>query len=126
MGVSFHTRPICGYAGRLDTIPYPRALGKSKPPAELSASLWGSEMNVLAVCDLAFGNTERASYSVARAVGGSTLRAAELTPAHGSALDLLILGSPTHGGFPAPGIDALLKVSAFLSGAKAAAFDTRT
>jgi flavodoxin I len=83
-------------------------------------------MNVMVVYDSMFGNTEKVAYSIAQAVGGSTLRAAELIPAHWNALNLLIIGSPTHGGFPTPGIDALLRASASLSGVKAAAFDTRT
>ena len=50
----------------------------------------------------------------------------EVTPADLKRFDLLIAGSPTHGGFPTPGIDGLLKALPALAGAKVAAFGTRT
>jgi flavodoxin len=66
-------------------------------------------LKVLVVHDSTYGNTEQIARAVAQAIGARTLRAAELDPAQLNELDLLIIGSPTHGGFPTPTIDALLK-----------------
>jgi hypothetical protein len=41
-------------------------------------------------------------------------------------LDLLILGSPAHGGFPTAEMDSLLKASPALEGTSVAVFDIRT
>ena len=49
-----------------------------------------------------------------------------MTPAVLNGFDLVIAGSPTHGGFPTPGIDGLLKALPALAGVRVAAFDTRT
>jgi flavodoxin I len=54
------------------------------------------------------------------------LRVGEVTPADLKGFDLVIVGSPTHGGFPTPGIDGLLKALPALAGIKVVAFDTRT
>jgi flavodoxin len=83
-------------------------------------------LNVLVVYDSTYGNTEEIARAIALAIGGSSLRAADLDPTHLGGLDLLIIGSPTHGGFPTPSIDALLKAPAPLRGVKVAVFDTRT
>jgi flavodoxin I len=54
------------------------------------------------------------------------LRAGEVNPADLKGVDLLIVGSPTHGGFPMPEIDGLLKTLPALEDASVAVFDTRT
>ena len=48
-----------------------------------------------------------------------------MKPADLKGFDLLIVGSPTHGGFPTEGIAGLLKASPALEGMNVAVFDTR-
>jgi flavodoxin len=83
-------------------------------------------LNILVVYDSTYGNTEMIAHAIAEAIGGSTLRASEGSLTHLKEIELLILGSSTHGGFPTPSIDALVKALPALGGAKVAAFDTRT
>ena len=49
-----------------------------------------------------------------------------MNPSELKTCDLLILGSPTHGGFPTESIYGLLKALLALEGVSVAAFDTRT
>jgi flavodoxin len=75
------------------------------------------------------GNTEK----IARAIGGAlgakarVLRAAEADPAQMAGVDLLLVGSPTYGGRPVPGVKEFLGKLAgrSLAGVRVAAFDTR-
>jgi flavodoxin len=83
-------------------------------------------LNILVVYDSTYGNTETIAHAIAEAMGGSTLRAGEGNLTHLKEIELFIIGSPTHGGFPTPSIDALVKALPALGGAKVAAFDTRT
>ena len=50
----------------------------------------------------------------------------EVSPADLPGFDLLIVGSPTHGGWFTEGIRDLLEASPTLEGIQVAAFDTRT
>jgi flavodoxin len=85
-------------------------------------------MNALIVYDSQYGNTEK----IARAIGNAIPGAREL---HGSEVDtsslesveLLIVGSPTHGGRPMGAVKTFLsKVPATtIKGVNVAAFDTR-
>ena len=54
------------------------------------------------------------------------LRVGEVSPADPRAFDLLILGSPTHGGWFTEGIRYLLNASPSLEGVKVVVLDTRT
>jgi hypothetical protein len=54
------------------------------------------------------------------------LHVSDVNPADLKGFDLLIFGSPTHGGFPSEGIYNLLKNPLALEGINTAAFDTRT
>ena len=83
-------------------------------------------MKALVVYDSVFGNTEKIAQAIGEAIGGQVLRVGEVSPADLKGFDLVIVGSPTHGGFPTPGIDGLLKASPPLDGLNVAAFDTRT
>lgn len=83
-------------------------------------------MKTLVIYDSKYGNTERIAQAVGEAIGGQVLRVSEVNPADLKGFDLLIIGSPTHGGFPAEGIDGLLKQSPDLEGINVATFDTRT
>jgi flavodoxin len=86
-------------------------------------------MKALIVYDSIYGNTEK----IARAIGGAitgevkVFRIGEVNFSELEALDILIVGSPTHGGRPTPTIqDFLKKVTApAIKGINIAAFDTR-
>jgi flavodoxin I len=89
-------------------------------------------MKVLIVYDSVYGNTERIAKAIAEAVGSSgevrALRADETNPSELASGDLLIVGSPTHGGRPtSPVQDFLNKITQqSLQGISVAAFDTRS
>jgi flavodoxin len=83
-------------------------------------------MEALIVYDSKHGNTEKIARAIGEAIGGRVLRVGEVEPDALRGCDLLMVGSPTHGGFPAPGIDAFLKALPALAGLYVAAFDTRT
>jgi flavodoxin I len=87
-------------------------------------------MRAMVIYDSAYGNTEK----IARAIGQALSPAEEVTVLHVreakpkqlAGLDLLIVGSPTHGGWFTEGIKALLEGSLVLQDVNVAAFDTRT
>lgn len=89
-------------------------------------------MKALIVYDSLYGNTERIARAIAEAITPSgevkVLRAGEANASELASLDLLIVGSPTHGGRPTPAIENLLnRVSQpSLKVMKVAAFDTRS
>jgi flavodoxin I len=88
-------------------------------------------MKALIVYDSVYGNTERIARAIAEAITPSNevkvLRAGEANPSELASVDLLIVGSPTHGGRATPAIQGLLNEVPKLSlqGIDAAAFDTR-
>ena len=83
-------------------------------------------MNALVVYDSTYGNTEKIAQAIGEAIGAQVLRAGEVNPADLKGFDLLIVGSPTHGGWFTPEIKGLLEESPALEGVNVAAFDTRT
>ena len=88
-------------------------------------------MKALIVYDSVYGNTEKIGKAIAGAITPSNevkvLRAGEADPSELESIDLLIVGSPTQGGKPAPAIqDFLSKVSGpAIRGINVAVFDTR-
>jgi len=89
-------------------------------------------MNALIVYDSVYGNTEKIARAIAEAITPSSevkvLRAGEANPSELASIDLLIVGSPTHGGRPTPAVqDFLNKVPKLsLQGINVAAYDTRS
>jgi flavodoxin I len=83
-------------------------------------------MKALIVYDSVFGNTEKIARAVGEAIGGQVLRTSHVNPADLKGFDLLIVGSPTHGGWYTPEIQSWLKALPALEGANVAVFDTRT
>jgi flavodoxin len=85
-------------------------------------------MKTLVVYDSQYGNTEK----IARAIGDAI---PEATVIHGNlagplsleSVDLLIVGSPTHGGRPMSSVQMFLNKSpaTAIEGVKVASFDTR-
>jgi flavodoxin I len=89
-----------------------------------------SIMKALIVYDSVYGNTEKIARAIAEAITPpdevKVLRAGEANPSELEATDILIVGSPTHGGRPTPAIQDLLnKVPKLSQGINVAAFDTR-
>ena len=86
-------------------------------------------MKALIVYDSTYGNTEE----IARAIGGAAgsdvkvIRAGEAKPADLKTIELLIVGSPTHGGRATPAVQEFLSKipGSSLKDVKVAAFDTR-
>ena len=86
-------------------------------------------MKALIVYDSAYGNAEKIAKSIGDAIAGNVkvLRVGEVNPSDVESLDLLIVGSPTHGGRPTLPIQGFLKEvsESAVKGIKVAAFDTR-
>jgi flavodoxin I len=82
--------------------------------------------HVLVVYDSTYGHTEKVAQAIGEAIGGRVLWVSDVKPEDVQGLDLLIAGSPTHGGRPTPEIDAFTKSLPATEGPRAAAFDTRT
>jgi flavodoxin I len=82
-------------------------------------------MKALVVYDSTYGNTEKIAQAIGEAIGGQMLRVGQVNPSDLKGFDLVIVGSPTHGGRPTPEIQGLLKRSPALKGVNVAAFDTR-
>ena len=83
-------------------------------------------MKALVVYDSQYGNTERIAQAIGEAIGSQVARVGDVSPTELEELDLLIVGSPTHGGWYTPGVKDLLEALPLLEGLKVAAFDTRT
>jgi flavodoxin I len=89
-------------------------------------------MKALIVYDSVYGNTEKIAGTIAEAITPTgevkVIRAGEASPSELESLDLLIVGSPTHGGRPTPAVQEFLNKVAqqSLKDIKVAAFDTRT
>ena len=88
-------------------------------------------MKALIVYDSVYGNTEKIARAIAEAITPpdevKVLRAGEANPSELASIDILIVGSPIHGGRPMPAVQEFLnKVPKLtLQGINVAAFDTR-
>jgi flavodoxin len=85
-------------------------------------------MKALMIYDSQYGNTESIVQAIAKGLTGDVkvVHTSDVNPSELKIYDLLILGSPTHGGFPTESIYGLLKALPALEGVSVAAFDTRT
>jgi flavodoxin len=83
-------------------------------------------MKALVVYDSVHGNTAKVARAIGEAVGGQTIQADEMDPADLKGCDLLIVGSPTHGGWFTEQIRDWMEAAPALEGLSVAAFDTRT
>jgi len=87
-------------------------------------------MKALIVYDSVYGNTEKIARAIAEAITPSNevkvVQAGEANPSELASIDLLIVGSPTHGGRPTPAVQDLLNKVPKLQGINVAAFDTRS
>ena len=84
-------------------------------------------MKTLVVYDSLYGNTEKVAQASGKTTGGDVKFVGEVAPSELKGLDLLIVGSPTHGGRSKPTTQEFLdKIPAnSLKGISVAAFDTR-
>jgi flavodoxin I len=85
-------------------------------------------MKALIVYDSQQGNTEKVAQAIADGIAGEVkvCRVGEAAPDDFKSLDLLVIGSPTHGGRPTPAIQSLVKdLPGPVSTVRVAAFDTR-
>jgi len=88
-------------------------------------------MKALVVYDSVYGNTEKIARAIGEAIAPSAevkvVRAGEANLSELMPVDLLIAGSPTHGGRPVPAVQDFLKKVPELSSKSisVAAFDTR-
>jgi flavodoxin I len=86
-------------------------------------------MKTFIIYDSWYGNTEK----IARAIGDGlasevkVMRVGEVNPSELKTCDLLIVGSPVHGGRATPELESFIKKlpAYYLEGISAAAFDTR-
>lgn len=83
-------------------------------------------MNALVISDSTHGDTEKIAQAIGKALDGQVLRVADVNTAELKSINLLIIGSPIHGGWFAEGIRDLHRASLALEGVNTAAFDTRT
>ena len=83
-------------------------------------------MNALVVYDSQYGHTEQIAKAIGEALDAPVLQAGKMDPATLTGFELLIAGSPTHGGQYTEEIQALLEALPALEGLNVAAFDTRT
>lgn len=86
-------------------------------------------MTTIVVFDSRFGNTEKIARAVCEALTGDVkvVRADQLDPGTLSQMDLLVIGSPTHGGRPTEAVKNVLSrmPEGSAKGLRAASFDTR-
>lgn len=82
-------------------------------------------MKALVVYDSQYGNTERIAQAIGEAISCQVLRVGDASPAELKESGLLIIGSPTHGGWYTPAVKDLLETLPPLQDSKVAAFDTR-
>jgi flavodoxin len=84
-------------------------------------------MKTLVVYDSAFGNTTAIARAIGDSLPGDVQHVRDADPRNARGVDLLVVGSPTHGGQPTPAIVAYLKAieGGALNQVQVAAFDTR-
>lgn len=86
-------------------------------------------MKTIVLYDSRFGNTQKIAEAIGKGIGNDTSvkKVSEVTPEEVSSLDVLVVGTPVHGGRASQDMQAFLKKmkSDSLKGVKVATFDTR-
>jgi flavodoxin I len=82
-------------------------------------------MKALVIYDSAYGNTEQVAQAIGASIGAVVRLASDVRAADLDGVELLVVGSPTHGGWPGEALARWLKTPPRLEGVKVAAFDTR-
>jgi flavodoxin I len=83
-------------------------------------------VRVLVVYDTTYGNTEQIARAIGEAVAAQVIQVDEVNPEDLKDYDLVIFGSPTHGGWYTEGFKNLFETAQALEGLNTAVFDTRT
>lgn len=86
---------------------------------------WSVGMKTLVIYDSQHGNTQRVAQVIGEALASEVRHVSKISPAELAECELLVIGSPTNGGFPTGGIHNLLKGASGLKNTRAAVFDTR-
>jgi flavodoxin len=84
-------------------------------------------MKALVIYESMYGNTKEIATAIATALDADILKADQATPENLSGIDLLVIGSPTHGFRPTEDTSRFIKLLSkdHLAGIRLAAFDTR-
>jgi flavodoxin I len=84
-------------------------------------------MKALVIYESMYGNTAEIAAAIAAALQADILKAGQATPVNLSGVDLLVIGSPTHGFRPTEDTTSFIKLLSkdHLAGVRVAAFDTR-
>jgi flavodoxin I len=86
-------------------------------------------MKTLVIYDSVYGNTKAIAQAIGETIPGEVrvLHVGQVSAAELETVDLLLVGSPTHGGGPTEGVQGLVERigSPAREGAQVAAFDTR-
>jgi flavodoxin I len=86
-------------------------------------------MKALIIYDSMYGNTQKIAQAIGEGLTGEVkvVRIGEVNPSELKTCDLLIFGSPVHGGRATPELDTFIKQlpANYLEGISVAAFDTR-
>lgn len=86
-------------------------------------------MKAFIIYDSMYGNTEKIAQAIGDGLTGEVkvVRVGEANPSELKTCDLLIVGSPVHGGRATPALDTFIKELPvdYLQGKSVAAFDTR-
>jgi flavodoxin I len=86
-------------------------------------------MKALVVYDSVYGNTRAIAEAIGKALPGEVpvLHVTDVQPSDLQSVDLLVIGSPTHGAMPSEAMQSLIERMGppAREGSRAAAFDTR-
>jgi flavodoxin len=83
-------------------------------------------MNALVVYYSKSGNTEKVAFAIGAGIGVKPRRIEEINPSSVSGYDLIVLGSPVHGGKPSAPIMDFISRLPKMDGKKAAVFCTKS
>jgi flavodoxin len=83
-------------------------------------------MRTVVIFDTKYGNTRKIAEAIGRRLDSAVLQAGEVDPESLFDYDLLVLGSPTHGGWYTEAVRDLLESPKVFEGKQVAVFDTRT
>ncbi len=109
-----------------DPIEVPPIGVKTKEEKETETDNGRSIMNTLIIYDTKHGNTAEVARTMGDATGAEVRPITDVSADALKDFDMLIVGSPTHGGQMTQPISDLFVPSLSLEGIKVAAFDTRT
>ncbi len=84
-------------------------------------------MKAIVIYDSVDGNTQKIAETIAASLGKGVkaVRPREAGASELAGIELLVIGSPTHGGRPTDPVTAFMETATIPSGARVAVFDTR-